>query len=186
LLLPLLFWLSSRRDLLLLLRLPLPFFLSFPLGIRFSPRGRRATTTTCYNKSMPTDPTPDESTIRIARAHSNRSIARRNLLGVADSLAENFVAVIGDGTFVPTRAAYLKLFKQGFDAPKISLTYERIPDRIDVSSDSSQASEQGHWIATSFNGSTAYTGTYAAMWQQTPDGWKLRSELYVTLAAPKH
>ena len=82
---------------------------------------------------MTTDLTQDETNIRAARAHSNRSIARRNLLGVADSLAENFVAVIGDGTFVPTRAAYLKLFKQGFDAPKISLTYERIPDRIDKS-----------------------------------------------------
>jgi ketosteroid isomerase-like protein len=126
-------------------------------------------------------PTDNESIIRAARAHSNRSIARRNLLGVADSLAENFVAIIGDGAFVPTRAAYLKLFKQGFDAPKTSLTYERIPDRIDVSSDSSLASEQGHWIATTFTDSTAFTGTYSAMWQQTPDGWKIRSELYVTL-----
>ncbi len=135
---------------------------------------------------MPPNPTQDESTIRAARAHSNRSIARRNLLGVADSLAENFVAVIGDGTFVPTRAAYLKLFKQGFDTPKTSLTYERLPDRIEVSSDASQASEQGHWIATSFNGSTAFTGTYAAMWQNTPEGWKIRSELYVNLAAPNH
>ena len=130
---------------------------------------------------MTTDPTQDEANIRAARAHSNRSIARRNLLGVADSLAENFCAIIGDGTFVPTRAAYLKLFKQGFDAPKTSLTYERIPDRIEVSSDASQASEQGHWIATDAHNETAYTGTYSAMWQQTPDGWKLRSELYVTL-----
>ncbi len=135
---------------------------------------------------MHPDPTQDESAIRAARAHSNRSIARRNLLGVGDSLAENFVAVIGDGTFVPTRTAYLKLFKQGFDAPKTSLTYERIPDRIDVSSDSSQASEQGHWIATDANGSTAFTGTYAAMWQHTQDGWKIRSELYVNLAVPNH
>jgi ketosteroid isomerase-like protein len=131
---------------------------------------------------MPPDHPHHEATIRAARAHSNRSIARRNLLGVADSLAENFCAIIGDGTFVPTRAAYLKLFKQGFDAPKISLTYERIPDRIDISSDASQASEQGHWIATDANNKTVFTGTYAAMWQHTPEGWKLRSELYITLA----
>lgn len=130
---------------------------------------------------MTTDPTQDESNIRAARAHSNRSIARRNLLGVGDSLAENFVAVIGDGSFVSSRSEYLKLFKQGFDAPKTSLNYERIPDRIDVSSDSSLASEQGHWTATSFNGSVAFTGTYAAMWQNTANGWKIRSELYVTL-----
>lgn len=130
---------------------------------------------------MVTDPTQDEANIRAARAHSNRSIARRNLLGVGDSLAENFVAIIGDGTFVPSRAAYLKLFQQDFNSPKTSLRYERIPDRIDVSSDASQASEQGHWIGTDANGHTIYTGTYAAMWTHTPDGWKLRSELYVTL-----
>jgi ketosteroid isomerase-like protein len=128
-----------------------------------------------------TDPTQDEANIRAARAHSNRSIARRNLLGVGDSLAENFVAVIGDGTFVPSRAAYLKLFKQGFDAPKTSLTYERLPDHIDVSSDSSLASEQGHWIATDIHNKTVYIGTYMAMWQRTADAWKIRSELYVTL-----
>ena len=130
-------------------------------------------------------PTPEdhEAAIRAARAHSNRSIARRNLLGIADSLAEDFVVIIGDGTFVPTRAAYLKLFKQGFDAPKTSLTYERIPDRIDVSTDTALASEEGHWIAINFTGTITHTGSYAAMWRQAPDGWKLRSELYITLTA---
>jgi ketosteroid isomerase-like protein len=132
---------------------------------------------------MPPDPTHDESAIRAARTHSNRSIARRNLLGVADSLAENFVAVIGDGTFVPTRAAYLKLFKQGFDTPKTSLTYERIPDTIQLSTAEPQAAEQGHWIATNAHNKAVYTGTYMAMWTHTPDGWKIRSELYITLTA---
>ena len=131
---------------------------------------------------MPTDPIQDESNIRAARAHSNRSIARRNLLGVADSLAENFVAVIGDGTFVPTLAAYLKLFKQGFDNPKTSLTYNRIPDTIQLSTDNPIAAEQGHWIATDANNKTVYTGTYMAMWTHTEDGWKIRSELYVSLS----
>jgi ketosteroid isomerase-like protein len=131
---------------------------------------------------MITDPTQDEANIRTARAHSNRSIARRNLLGVGDSLAENFVAVIGDGTFVSTRAAYLKLFKQGFDTPKTSLTYERIPDTIQLSTTHPIAAEQGHWIATDANNKTVYTGTYMAMWEHTKDGWKIRSELYVNLA----
>ncbi len=124
-----------------------------------------------------------DAAIRAARAHSNRSIARRNLLGVADSLAPDFLAIIGDGSFVPTRDAYLKLFKQGFDAPKTSLTYERLPDRIDISADTTLASEQGHWIAKDHAGATTHTGTYAAMWRQTPDGWKLRSELFVTLTS---
>lgn len=122
-----------------------------------------------------------EAAIRAVRAHSNRSIARRNLLGVGDSLAEDFVVILGDGTFVPSRAAYLKLFKQGFDAPRTSLSYERIADRVEVSTDTSLASEQGHWIATTFSGSIAFTGNYMAMWRNTADGWKIRSEIYVTL-----
>jgi ketosteroid isomerase-like protein len=124
---------------------------------------------------------PEESAIRTARTHSNRSIARRNLLGVADSLAEDFVVILGDSTFVPTRAAYLKLFKQGFDAPKTSLTYERLPDTIQISDDATQAAEQGHWIARDHTGATTHTGHYTAMWRQTPEGWRLRSELYITL-----
>ena len=126
-------------------------------------------------------PEDHESAIRAARAHYNRSIARRNLLGVADSLADDFVVVIGDGTFVPTRDAYLKLFKQGFDLPKTSLTYERTPDCIEISTDDTLASEQGHWIAKDFSGAITHTSAYSAMWRQTPDGWKLRSELYITL-----
>jgi ketosteroid isomerase-like protein len=125
----------------------------------------------------------DEASIRTARAHSNRSIARRNLLGVGDSLAEDFVVILGDGTFIASRAAYLKLFKQGFDTPKTSLSYERIPDRVEIAADSSQASEQGHWTAANADGSVAFTGTYAAMWKPAFDGWKLRSELFVTLTA---
>jgi ketosteroid isomerase-like protein len=131
---------------------------------------------------MTTDPTQDEASIRAARAHSNRSITRRNLLGVGHSLSENFVAIIGDGTFVPSRAAYLKLFKQGFDAPKTSLTYERVPDTVQVSAASPLSAEQGHWIATDANGKVAYTGTYMAMWERTNDAWKIRSELYVNLS----
>jgi len=131
----------------------------------------------------PTQLEQDEADIRAARAHSNRSIARRNVLGVADSLAEDFVAVIGDGTFVPSREVYLKLFKQNFDDPKHSLTYERIPDTIQVSATEPLAAEQGHWIATTATGKVTHTGTYAAMWRHTPDGWKIRSELYVTLTS---
>ena len=131
----------------------------------------------------PTQLEQDEADIRAARAHSNRSIARRNVLGVADSLAEDFVAVIGDGTFVPSREVYLKLFKQNFDDPKHSLTYERIPDTIQVSATEPLAAEQGHWIATTATGKVTHTGTYAAMWHHTPTGWKLRSELYITLTS---
>ena len=133
------------------------------------------------HSQTPKTPAQNEAEIRAARTFSNKSIVRRNLLGVGDSLATDFVAVIGDGSFVPSREAYLKLFKQGFDSPKTALTYERIADTVEVSATDSIAAEHGHWIATLPDGSVAYTGTYMAMWRHTAEGWKIRSELYVTL-----
>lgn len=128
---------------------------------------------------MPSEQTSDaEAEIRRARLHSNRSIQRRNLLGVADSIAEDFVAVIGDGTFVPSRKVYLQLFKAEFDS-KDPLRYERSPDTVEVAFP--LASEQGRWTAIRADGTRTHHGSYMAMWRHTAEGWKIRSELYVTL-----
>ena len=123
----------------------------------------------------------NEAQILRARDNSNRGIARRNLLGVGDSLGEDYVGIIGDGTFVPSRAEYLRLFKQGFDHPKQSMTYVRTPEVVHVADDQTLASEHGSWVATLPSGPVAHTGTYAAMWRQTAAGWKIRSEIFVTL-----
>ena len=123
----------------------------------------------------------NETQILRARDNSNRAIARRNLLGVGDSLGEDYVGIIGDGTFVPSRAEYLRLFKQSFDHPKQSMTYVRTPEAVHVADDQTLAAEHGSWVATLPSGSVAHTGTYAAMWRQTAAGWKIRSEIFVTL-----
>jgi len=123
----------------------------------------------------------NETQILRARDNSNRAIARRNLLGVGDSLGEDYVGIIGDGTFVPSRAEYLRLFKQSFDHPKQSMTYVRTPEAVHVADDQTLAAEHGSWVATLPSGSVAHTGTYAAMWRRTPTGWKIRSEIFVTL-----
>ncbi|HZL26207.1 MAG TPA: DUF4440 domain-containing protein [Acidobacteriaceae bacterium] len=133
------------------------------------------------HSQTPRTPAQDEAEIRAARTFSNKSIVRRNLLGVGDSLDTDFVAVIGDGSFVPSRDAYLGLFKQGFDSPRTALTYERVADTVEVSATKPLAAEHGHWVATLPDGSVAHTGTYMAMWRHANEGWKIRSELYVTL-----
>lgn len=127
-------------------------------------------------------PAHDEAEIRAARIFSNQSIMRRNLLGVGDSLADDFVAVVGNGSFVPSRSAYLQLFQQDFNSPRTALRYERITDTVQVSTTQQLAAEHGHWIATDPNGNIAYTGMYMAMWENRSASWKIRSELYVTLA----
>lgn len=133
------------------------------------------------HSQTPTTPAQDEAEIRAARAFSNKSIVRRNLLGLGVSLDTDFVAILGDGTFVPSRDAYLKLFKRSFDLPKMALSYKRIADTVEVSTIKPLAAEHGHWISTFPDGSIAYTGTYMAVWRPTAEGWKIRSELYVTL-----
>jgi ketosteroid isomerase-like protein len=123
----------------------------------------------------------NEVVIRRTRENSNRAIARRNLLGVGESLGEDYVGIIGDGTFVSSRTEYLRLFKAGFDRPKQSMSFVRTPEVIEVADDESLAAERGKWIATLPSGSIAYTGSYAAMWRRTLSGWKIRSEIFVTL-----
>ena len=125
----------------------------------------------------------DEAAIRLARTQSNRAIVRRNVLAVADSLADDFVAIIGDGTFVPSRDAYLKLFKHGFDNPKTALMYERFTLSVDIADSGPLAAEHGRWFAKNAAGAVVFSGTYMAMWRYSERGWKIRSELYVTLVA---
>jgi hypothetical protein len=112
-----------------------------------------------------------EDLIRAARARSNRGIAERNPHIVAESLDKDFLVIVGDGTFIPSREAYIAAFKAGFAEPAPA-RYERTPDIISVSTDGLLASEHGHWTATLPDGTVTHTG------------WKLRSELFVTLTQP--
>lgn len=117
--------------------------------------------------------------IRSIRAKSNRAIAACDIAGVSASLAEDFVVVIGDGTFL-SRDEYIAAFAHGFEQPLV-LSYERTADSVRVSDSLLLASEQGRWVARLPDGWTLFTGTYMAMWRRTEVAWKLRSELFVLL-----
>jgi ketosteroid isomerase-like protein len=130
--------------------------------------------------SLMPPPTP-EALIRAARDRSNRGILARNINIVAESLDQDFIVIVGDGTLIRSRDEYLAAYKAEFGSPE-PLCYIRTPDLIEVSSSHPLASEQGRWISTRSDGTTSHTGTYAAIWRRTPAGWKLRSEFFVTLA----
>jgi ketosteroid isomerase-like protein len=121
----------------------------------------------------------DEAKIREIRAESNRAIAARDVVGVSASLADDFVVVIGDGTFL-TREKYLAAFEHGFEQPS-PLSYERVADEIRLSDALPLAAERGHWTGRLDDGRILFTGAYSAMWRRTAAGWKLRSELFVLL-----
>jgi hypothetical protein len=118
-------------------------------------------------------------TIESIRAGSNQAIASGNISAFASSLDTDFIVVTGNGTLL-TREAYIAAFAGDFRDPH-SIRFERIPVQIDLSSSAPLAAEHGHWIGRTLNGPVLYTGTYLAMWRNTSSGWKLRSELFVSL-----
>jgi ketosteroid isomerase-like protein len=138
---------------------------------------RIALTMTCLAAQEKTDPAQE---IRAARERSNRAIAMRDINTFGESLAPDFVMVRGNGSFTPSREAYIERFGNDFKDPN-AVRYERIPDKIDISSAAPLAAEHGHWIGTRGDRTRAYGGTYLAMWRRTEAGWKIRSELYVVL-----
>jgi uncharacterized protein (TIGR02246 family) len=118
--------------------------------------------------------------IRAARERSNRALAMHDAKSFAASLGEDFVMVRGNGVFIPSRQAYIETIEADFRNPT-AVRYERIADKIEISSVSAIAAEHGHWTATLPNGKRAYSGTYLAMWKRGDSGWQIRSELFVLL-----
>lgn len=118
--------------------------------------------------------------IRAARERSNRALAMRDIKTFGESLGEDYVMVRGNGTFTPSRRAYLDRFGEDFKNPK-TVVYERIADKIEISEAAPLAAEHGHWTSTGPDGRKAYGGTYLAMWRRSEAGWKIRSELFVVL-----
>ena len=118
--------------------------------------------------------------IRKVREQSNRAIVGRDIRAFSESLASDFMMVRGSGVLVPSRDAYIELFRQDFADSK-SVVYQRIPDKIEISTAAPLAAEHGRWVGTA-DGRVAYSGTYLAMWRRTEQGWKLRSELFVVLS----
>jgi ketosteroid isomerase-like protein len=133
---------------------------------------------------------PDETEIRATRQASNKALKQHDIQSFAASLDTDFVMVRGNGVLVPSRQAYIDTFTHDFANPK-AVSYERIPDKIDLSTAAPLAAEHGHWIgmpgrsgrsgSAATNSTPAYSGTYLAMWRKTQSGWKLRSELFVVL-----
>jgi ketosteroid isomerase-like protein len=125
-------------------------------------------------------PNSAEAEIRAARQASNQAIQHHDIKAFASSLDTDFSMIRGNGASVPSRQAYIDQFAQDFADPQ-AIRYERVLDKVEISSAAPLAAEHGHWIGTRADGSRAYGGTYLAMWRKTPAGWKIRSELFVVL-----
>jgi ketosteroid isomerase-like protein len=135
-------------------------------------------TVCCF--AVHSQPNSAEAEIRAARQASNQAIQRHDIKAFAASLDTDFSMIRGNGVLVPSRQAYIDQFAHDFADPK-EIRYERVSDKVEISSAAPLAAEHGHWIGTHADGSRAYGGTYLAMWRKTEAGWKIRSELFVVL-----
>jgi len=123
----------------------------------------------------------DIAIIKSNRALSNAAIAKHDVDGIAKFWLDDFVQVIGRGTYETGKqnisASWRTLFNSN---PQV--TYVRIPQDIIISDNDTMAWETGKWtgIHTYSKG-----GNYSAMWIKRNGNWMLKAELYVSLKADK-
>ena len=124
----------------------------------------------------------DPAAIRALRDASNRAIASHDLKTLMPVVAEDAVFVFSNGSSAVGRSGMETVFARDFADPAF-ITYVRSPTAGTVSDTGARAVEHGPWEAykTSPAGPTRYGGDYAAHWARTPEGWRIRGELYVKL-----
>ncbi|AUD01734.1 YybH family protein [Spirosoma pollinicola] len=127
--------------------------------------------------------TVDERAIRSLRNQSNQSIQNRNLAGFGETMMSEIDVTRGSGSHVSGRDSVLASVAVQFKDPAF-LGYVRTTDTIQISSSNPLAAEHGHWTGRFKrpDGVQTITGTYLTMWRKTNEGWKIRSELFVSLA----
>jgi ketosteroid isomerase-like protein len=122
---------------------------------------------------------PAETAIRRAREQSNRRIAAHDADGAVAMMADAVLVIPSGGGPISGRAAVRAAFAAGFADPDF-LTYERLPDRIEVTADGSGATETGRWrgLWKPRSGQPALSGRYVARWRQDGGRWITLSEIF--------
>ncbi len=123
----------------------------------------------------------DIATIKSNRAASNKAIAKHDVKGIEQFWLDDFVQVIGRGTYESGKENISASWKLLFNS-NTQVVYVRTPEIITVSDNDTMAWENGKWI-----GIHTYSkgGNYAAMWIKRNGTWMLKAELFVSLEANK-
>ena len=121
--------------------------------------------------------------VRAMRARSNAAIAAHDIESFSATLLPEVVVTSGHGGvrvgLDSVRASIARAF-----ADSTFVDYVRTTDRVDLSAVRPIAAEHGRWIGhwRTADGAEEISGTYLAMWRLTDAGWRVRSELFVSLA----
>ncbi len=135
----------------------------------------------------PAPPAPgDMAAIWQARNESNIALRDRQLERFAAFVTDDVIVVGGAGGATSGKAELRARIAQAF-AEKSFVTYVRTPGtvRVATAADSGvRAAEQGRWTGLwrDSRGETRWSGDYMAHWVKTPAGWRIRAEVYVSLA----
>lgn len=120
-----------------------------------------------------------EEDIKAARAACNAAIAARDVAGVRAALGDGYVGIAGTGGEAIIGAdAMADYFARAFKTPGF-LGFVRTPVEVKLANPPLRAMERGHWQGGTVSGRVS--GEYLAVWVSTAQGWKLRSETFVTL-----
>lgn len=133
-------------------------------------------------KPVKTDQSADVAAIQSLRAASNRAINARDLVAFGQTMLPDIEVTRGSGSHVSGRDSVLASVAVQFKDPNF-LGYVRYTDSLRISSTGPLAAERGHWTGRfrRSDGVQTITGVYLAMWRKTNVGWKIRSELFVSL-----
>jgi ketosteroid isomerase-like protein len=147
------------------------------------PNARRAVAPTDI---VITGPQPDARAILAARDTLNRGLRDRDVRPFAHFWLENVVITGGNGASRIGRDSSVRAFTRSFSDSSF-VSGVRTPERVDVgiaSDGRGQAAEAGRWVwrARGAQGVSEAEGRYLVFWRRTDEGWRIRSELYVTTA----
>lgn len=122
----------------------------------------------------------DVAIITARRALSNKAIAERDLDGIVAVMTPDAVVSVAGGPRLSGREESKAAFADQF-ADRSFVGYTREVDRIVVSENSKQATEQGRWAGRwRLNpGDHIMRGTYTAEWRRIDGEWMIQSEIFV-------
>lgn len=122
---------------------------------------------------------PAETAIRRVREESNRRIAAHDADGAVAMMADAVMVIPSGGSPLTGKAAVHAAFAGSFADPDF-LTYERLPDRIDIAPDGGSATETGRWTGRwkARGGYPKLGGRYTARWRQDGGRWTILSEVF--------
>ncbi len=116
----------------------------------------------------------DQDLIRRSRLAQNEALAERDFDAASSFWVESIVVTAGLGAVISGKQAYRSAFEND-----VGVTYQRLPESIEISSGWSLAFETGRWQGRNEANQTMISGWYSAQWVKQDGTWRIRSELFV-------